>query len=110
MAVSAAFAAVAVSAGGAYISNKNSKKAQAQAREAQEQNLAASEKTAASASAASAEANNKANQKRANSSALLSSNQMAGKGGQSGTMLTGPGGVDPSTLQLGRTTLLGGAG
>lgn len=99
MAVSAAFAAVAVSAGGIYISNQNAKKAQAQGREQ-------AEDTAKAAS----QANNKANQKRANSSALLSSNQMAGKGGQSGTMLTGPGGVDPSALQLGKTTLLGGGG
>lgn len=97
MAVSAAFAAVAVTAGSAYVANKNSKKARAQGREQ-------AEDTAKAAS----QANNKANQKRANSSAILSSNQMAGKGGQSGTMLTGPGGVDPSALQLGKTTLLGG--
>ena len=54
-------------------------------------------------------ANNQANQKRVSSSALLSSNEMAAKGGQSGTMLTGPGGVDPNTLRLGKTTLLGGS-
>ncbi len=31
----------------------------------------------------------------------------AGRGGPSGTMLTGPQGVSPDALQLGRTTLLG---
>jgi len=97
MAVSAAFAAVAVSAGGAYIGNKNAKKAAAEGRQQAE-----------TTAKAATQANNKVNQKRVNSSALLSSNQMAAKGGQSGTMLTGPGGVDPSSLTLGRTTLLGG--
>jgi hypothetical protein len=33
--------------------------------------------------------------------------QQAG-GGPSSTMLTGPGGVDPTQLSLGRSTLLGG--
>ena len=40
--------------------------------------------------------------------AMLSSNEQQAKGGISGTMLTGSSGVDPSTLQLGKTTLLGG--
>jgi hypothetical protein len=93
-------AAVAViSAGAAYVSHEDQKKAQ-------EQSVDQAKKTATAAD----EANNKANQKRANSSALLSSNQMAAKGGQAGTMLTGPSGVDPSALQLGKTTLLGGGG
>ena len=33
---------------------------------------------------------------------------MSGKAGASGTMLTGPGGIDPNALQLGKSTLLGG--
>jgi hypothetical protein len=99
MAVSAMVAAVAVTAGVAIDSHNQQKKAQAQ-------NLDQAKKTANAAD----EANNKANQKRANSSSLLSSNQMAAKGGQAGTMLTGPTGVDPGTLQLGKTTLLGGGG
>jgi uncharacterized protein HemX len=99
MAVSAMVAAVAVSAGVAYDGHQQAKKAQ-------EQTIDQAKKTATAAD----EANNKANQKRANSSALLSSNQMAAKAGQAGTMLTGPSGVDPSALQLGKTTLLGGGG
>ena len=99
MAVSAMAAVAVVSAGSAYVSHQDQKDAQAQARDQ-------AKKTATAAD----EANNKANQKRANSSALLSSNQMAAKAGQAGTMLTGPTGVDPSALQLGKTTLLGGGG
>lgn len=99
MAVSAMVGLAAVTGGAAYMNHKDQKEAQAQ-------NTAAAKKTATQAD----EANNKANQKRANSSALLSSNQQAAKGGQSGTMLTGPSGIDPNALQLGKTTLLGGGG
>jgi hypothetical protein len=54
------------------------------------------------------EANNKANSKAPDIMALMSANALAGKAGQSGTMLTGPSGVDPSLLTLGKSTLLGG--
>jgi hypothetical protein len=65
----------------------------------------------AKATATAAEqASNKANQKKPDSGALLSANIAGGKTGQASTMLTGPAGVDPSTLQLGKTTLLGGGG
>lgn len=50
---------------------------------------------------------NRANQKSPDTSALLSAAQQAGKAGISGTMLTGPQGIDPSTLMLGKSTLLG---
>lgn len=51
---------------------------------------------------------NRANPKKPNTSALLSSIEQSAKGGPSGTMLTGPTGIDPSQLTLGRSTLLGG--
>ena len=86
----------------AYSANEQSKNQ----KEAIAENRKQAEKTAALAD----EANNKANQKRSNASALLSSNQAAGKGGQSGTLLTGPGGVSTNSLSLGKTTLLGGGG
>lgn len=54
------------------------------------------------------EAFNRANAKSPDTAAMLSANLAAGKQGASGTMLTGPGGVDPSTLLLGRSSLLGG--
>ena len=53
------------------------------------------------------EASNKANQKRANPFGALAGAQQAGKGGVSGTMLTGAQGVNPGSLQLGGSTLLG---
>lgn len=54
------------------------------------------------------QANNKANQKAPNVQGLLSNNAMQGRNGISGTMLTGPNGIDTSALKLGKTTLLGG--
>ena len=54
------------------------------------------------------EANNRANQKTPDTNALLSSAQQLSKMGTAGTMLTGPQGIDPATLQLGKTSLLGG--
>jgi hypothetical protein len=50
---------------------------------------------------------NRANQKKPNVGTILAAAQQASKGGASGTMLTGPGGVDPNALTLGRTSLLG---
>ena len=73
-------------------------------RSAQRASLAQAE---ASAKAAD-EANNKANQKRPDAAGALSAAMQAGKAGASGTMLTGPSGVDPAALQLGKSTLLGG--
>lgn len=58
----------------------------------------------------SEEATNRANAKTPDVSAMMSANAQAAKGGQSGTMLTGPAGVDPTQLTLGKTSLLGGGG
>lgn len=84
---------------GAYSAHDNARKQQG----AQENAQNAAAKTADAAD----QANNQANQKTPDENALLSANQAAGKNGPSGTMLTGPGGVDPSLLQLGKSTLLG---
>lgn len=65
-------------------------------------------KTQADAQAKAAdEATNRANQRRPNTSAAVDAASLLGKGGASGTMLTGPQGVDASALNLGRNTLLG---
>jgi hypothetical protein len=76
--------------------------------------LAQAEKSAAESKAlmdrnlkASEENMNRANQKRPNTGRILDEAQQAGRAGASGTMLTGPLGVDPSSLKLGRSTLLG---
>ncbi|MHB1430176.1 MAG: hypothetical protein ACYC5U_11720 [Rhodocyclaceae bacterium] len=53
------------------------------------------------------EATNRANQKRANTAGILDAAAQSGKAGASGTMLTGPQGIDPKLLNLGKTTLLG---
>lgn len=71
----------------------------------------ASEQAAASAKAtadAADQAFNKANAKKPNVQGLYADNAAAAKGGVGGTLLTGPQGVDPKTLLLGKTTLLGG--
>ncbi len=70
---------------------------------AQNQALAASKATATQADIAT----NRANQKTPDIGAMLAGNQQAAQGGISGTMLTGPSGIDPTTLQLGKNTLLG---
>ena len=54
------------------------------------------------------EANNRANQKKADPLAALNAAELSSRGGQSGTMLTGPQGVDFDALNLERSTLLGG--
>lgn len=64
---------------------------------------AAATKTAAQAD----QAMNRANQKKPDTAAALASAQQAGGAGQSGTLLTGPAGVDPNSLVLGKNTLLG---
>lgn len=75
---------------------KAQKKAQAQAQ-------ANAEKQASAAD----QAFNAANQKRPDVSAILDAATQAGRGGVSGTMLTGAQGIDPNALTLGRSTLLG---
>ncbi len=50
---------------------------------------------------------NKLNGKNPNSAVMMDQNTQAGKNGPSGTLLTGPQGVDPSKLLLGKNTLLG---
>lgn len=51
---------------------------------------------------------NAANKKRPNTNAMLNDAAQNARAGQSGTMLTGTQGVDPSMLTLGKNTLLGG--
>lgn len=50
---------------------------------------------------------NRANAKHPDVNAILSAAQQAGKGGESGTLLTGTSGVAPGSLPLGKSTLLG---
>lgn len=99
MGVTAAVAAVASTAYSIYNGER-----QASAQEgAQRQAKAAALKQEDAAD----QANNRANQKKPDTMAILDAAMQAGKGGASGTMLTGPQGVDPNALSLGKTTLLG---
>lgn len=97
-AVLAATAAV----GTAYSIYSGERSAGAQA-DAQKQAQANADKQAAQAD----QEFNRANQKKPDTAGMLSAAQQAGKGGASGTMLTGPQGVDPNSLTLGKSTLLG---
>jgi hypothetical protein len=82
---------------------------QDQSRRLQNQAQDAATATATANARLSDEAVNRANQKAPDSAASMAANVLAGKAGQSGTMLTGPQGIDPNSLLLGKTTLLGGA-
>ena len=82
-----------------YSGRKQEKQARAAADQAQ--------RNADKQAKAAEEATNKAEQKSANAAARLDEAALAGKAGMSGTMLTGPQGIDPSQLMLGKNTLLG---
>lgn len=82
-----------------------------QAKDANYQQRVATEQAAKQAKAtadAADQANNRANAKSPDLGAIASATEQAAKGGQSGTMLTGPSGVDTSSLLLGKKSLLGG--
>lgn len=51
---------------------------------------------------------NKANSKQPDTAAIISAANQGANQGAAGTMLTGPMGIDPSALSLGKNTLLGG--
>lgn len=94
--------AVAAVAGAAvaYNNGQEQKKAAEKASQQAEANAQKQEKAAD-------EATNRANTKRADTGAALDSATQAGKAGASGTMLTGPQGIDPAALNLSKNTLLG---
>lgn len=75
----------------------------AQAQRAQAESKALMDKQLKSAD----ENMNRATQKRPNTARIVDEAAQAGKAGASGTMLTGPTGVDTASLQLGKSTLLG---
>ena len=112
MSGAASLAAIAVGAsvvGTAYSIYSGEKQAKAQ-QAAQQQALQMQQQQATAAQQQASQAQqamNAQNQKQPNSSAILSAVQQAGRGGQSGTMLTGPQGVDPNSMTLGKSTLLG---
>ena len=88
--------------------NKKQAEETAAANQTQAEATAGANKEAADKAAYNADiASNLANAKRPDIGGLSARNALDSKGGQSGTMLTGPKGVNPKDLLLGRTTLLG---
>ena len=102
--------AAAATAGTAYSvvagqdASKQQKKAMQQQEQAQAQQLAQAQRQQRQSEMAM----NAANRKSPDVSGIMERAGRQASGGPSATMLTGPGGVDPSQLSLGRSTLLGG--
>ena len=93
-------AAAVAGAAIAYQNGQDQKKAAERAAQQADANAKKQEKAAD-------EATNRANQKRADPMAAMDAATQAGKAGASGTMLTGPQGIDPAALNLSKNTLLG---
>lgn len=102
MGITAAIAAVAGTSYAIY----SGEQAKGERKEA----MVEAKKNQAKSELAADQAMNRANPKRANTNAALAQAEQAAKGGPSGTMLTGPTGVDQASLSLGKSTLLGGGG
>lgn len=92
-------ATVVAAAATIYTGNKQEK--------AQKKAQAATQANADKQATAAEQAFNASNQKRPDTSAILDAATQAGRGGVSGTMLTGASGVDKNALALGRNALLG---
>ncbi|NYT44595.1 hypothetical protein H0A64_07110 [Alcaligenaceae bacterium] len=103
----AAVAAVA-SVGVAAYTGMEQKKAASRAADQAERSSAQQAKQAEDQAKRAEQDTNRVNQKRPDVKGILDAASQAGKAGASGTMLTGPQGVDPNALQLGKNTLLGG--
>ena len=102
-------AAVAV-AGTAYSIYSGERAADAQQQALQKQGQAQKEATdrANQQTRLSEQAQNRANRKQPDAAGILAAaSQAAQGGGGAGTMLTGPTGIDPNALALGKSTLLG---
>lgn len=78
------------------------------AREQQRDAQRDAQRNAQAAATEADEARNRANQRKPDTSAILASARRSGQTGLMSTLLTGPGGVDPDSLRLGRNSLLGG--
>lgn len=100
----------AVVASTAYSVYSGERAAAAQEKAMKQQQVAQTEaKTAAQKQATIQEQEiNRANAKSPDSSSVLARAQQDAQSGGGGTMLTGPTGVDPNSLALGKNTLLGG--
>lgn len=108
MAVSAIVGAMVVGTGYSIYSGE---RAAGQQRQALKKQAGAQEQArmeARSQQRQSDEAMGRANRKTPDTGGILSAASQAAQGGPASTMLTGPTGVDPNALSLGKNTLLGG--
>lgn len=107
MGVTAAVAAVA-SVGYSIYSGERAAEKQSEALSQQKQAQAEAKQTAQQQQKRSEMAQNAANRKQPDVAGIVQAAGQGSQGGASGTMLTGPTGVDPNALSLGKNTLLGG--
>jgi type II secretory pathway pseudopilin PulG len=103
----ASAASAAVGTGVSIANAQSGKKAQDKAMQQQKQAQDQAVEQAQSQARRSEYAANAANRKTPDLNAIMQSASQAARGGPSGTMLTGPGGVDPNSLALGKNSLLG---
>ena len=102
-----AVAATAAGTGYAIASGEDAKKKQAAALSRQESAQAQAVKAAEGQRMTSEMAINQANRKKPDVSSIMQAAGESASGGAAGTMLTGPTGVNPNALSLGKSTLLG---
>jgi type II secretory pathway pseudopilin PulG len=110
-AVAIAIAAVSVAAAGlgySVYAGEQGKKAQEQAMRQQKLAQDQAAREARTQTEASMAAMRAANRRTPDVSGIMQAAQESAQGGPSSTMLTGPMGVNPQDLQLGRSSLLGG--
>jgi transcription initiation factor TFIID subunit TAF12 len=103
----AAIALGAGAMGGSIYSGEQGKKQQKQSLRMQQQQQREAEARATSQQRRSEQEMARANAKKPDISAIMQAAQESSRAGAASTMLTGPRGVDPNALQLGRTSLLG---
>ncbi len=107
MGVTAAVAAVTATAYSIYSGERAADK-QDEALSQQRQAQAEAKQTAQTQQRRAEQAQNAANRKQPDVAGIMQAAGQGAGGGPSGTMLTGPTGVDPNALSLGKNTLLGG--
>lgn len=95
--------AAGATAAGTALSVYQGEKQQSQAKKAAK----ATEQNAAQTAMQAEQAQNKANARAPDTAGLAAANALTASGGQGSTLLTGPSGIDPTALTLGKTTLLG---
>jgi uncharacterized membrane protein YccC len=106
--IGAAVATAAAGTGYSVYAGEQGKKAQKEAMSQQQAAQAQAAQQARQQATESQAAIRRSQQQSPDVASIMAAAQESGAGGPSATMLTGPAGIDPSQLMLGRNTLLGG--